>query len=65
VRERAVSVGFGHVVGIGASALDLSLEVGRRGSVPENGLAEGFVRLGISLAGFEQWASRGPGDRRD
>jgi hypothetical protein len=65
VRERAVSVGFGHVVGIGASALDLSLEVGRRGSVSENGLAEGFVRLGISLAGFEQWASRGPGDRRD
>jgi long-subunit fatty acid transport protein len=64
VRERAVSVGFGHVVGIGASALDLALEVGRRGSVSDNGIAEGFLRLGVSLAGFEQWASRGPGERR-
>lgn len=60
VRERALALGVGQVVGIGASNLDLSFELGKRGSLTENGLQEGFVRLGVALSAFERWTSRTP-----
>jgi long-subunit fatty acid transport protein len=60
VRERAASFGMGQVVGIGATSLDLALELGKRGSLEENGLEETFVRFGVSLSAFEKWASRTP-----
>jgi hypothetical protein len=60
VRERAVSVGLGQVVGIGASNLDLSLEAGKRGSLGDNGIQESFFRLGIALSAFEKWATPTP-----
>jgi hypothetical protein len=60
VRERAVSLGVGQVIGIGASNLDLSLEAGGRGSLDKNGIEEPFFRLGISLSAFEQWSSPTP-----
>lgn len=59
VRERALTLGLGQVVGIGASILDLSLEAGRRGSLDDNGLREDFLRLGVSLSAFEEWPQRG------
>jgi hypothetical protein len=62
VRETAVTLGLGQIVGIGASNLDLAVEVGKRGSLADNGLDEGFLRLGIAFSAFEQW-SRGPGER--
>ncbi len=60
VRERTASLGLGQVVGIGATSLDLALELGKRGSLEENGLEETFMRFGVSLSAFEKWASRTP-----
>jgi long-subunit fatty acid transport protein len=61
VRERAATFGLGQLIGIGATAMDLALEVGKRGSLDSNGLAERFVRFAVSLSAFEKWASRTPG----
>nr|MBA2564572.1 hypothetical protein [Gemmatimonadota bacterium] len=60
VRESALTVGFGQIVGIGASNLDVSFEAGKRGSLGDNGIEEPFVRLGIGLSAFEQWVAIAP-----
>lgn len=57
VRERALTLGLGQLVGIGASNLDLSLEVGKRGSLATNGIQEPFVRLGVALSAYEKWSA--------
>lgn len=58
VRERALTVGFGQIVGIGASNLDAAFEVGKRGSLSLNGLEEPFARLAVALSAFELWSPR-------
>jgi long-subunit fatty acid transport protein len=60
VRERAASLGVGRVIGIGATSMDLALEVGKRGSLDENGLEEAFLRFDLSFSAFEKWVGRTP-----
>ncbi len=55
VREWAASLGYGRAFGA-RSRLDLVLEYGRRGTVDDNGLSERFLRLGVGVGVFEDWA---------
>ncbi|HYQ96320.1 MAG TPA: hypothetical protein VER38_04865, partial [Candidatus Eisenbacteria bacterium] len=56
VNERALTLGAGLVTKDQGGGLDLSLEVGSRGNKSDLGVAEKFVRLGISfLVSDETW----------
>nr|MBA3585136.1 hypothetical protein [Gemmatimonadota bacterium] len=47
--------GYGRAFGA-RSRLDLVLEYGRRGAVDANGLSERFLRVGVGVGVFEDWA---------
>lgn len=54
VTEWSAALGHGRSFG-DRSRIDLVVELGRRGSLEENGISERFVRLGVGVAAFERW----------
>lgn len=60
IRETAFSAGTGFVFADGRGQFDWFVEYGRRGKQDESEYFEQFVRLGISLTGFEEWSGRRP-----
>lgn len=59
VVEWAGTLGYGRELGARAR-VDLLLELGRRGTVEDHGVAERFVRFGMDVSLFEQWRRDAP-----
>ncbi len=65
IRETALSAGTGFVFADGRGQFDWFLEYGWRGKKDESEYHEQFVRLGVTLTGFEEWSGRRPPEPED
>ncbi len=65
IRETALSAGTGFVFADGRGQFDWFLEYGWRGKKDESEYHEQFVRLGVTLTGFEDWSRRRPPEPED
>ena len=60
IREVAFTAGSGRAFADGRGQFDWFAEYGRRGKHDESEFHEQFVRVGITLTGFEEWTRRRP-----
>ena len=55
INEFSVSFGFGFPFKNNVGALNISSEIGRRGSISRNEAEELFIRQTVSISGWEGW----------
>ncbi|MBN2417425.1 hypothetical protein JXO52_16430 [bacterium] len=58
IDERWLTFGIGLPAFFDISHIDLSVAIGKRGNLADNGLSETMIRVGASITGGEKWFTR-------